>query len=51
MSLPSLSDFEVNTNKYNMKAAEIHHPKYILFECPKYPLWLIFIALLIIIFK
>ena len=48
MSLLSLFDFKINANKYNMKAAEIHHPQHILFESPKYPLWLIFLALLIV---
>ena len=32
MSFLSLSDFEINTNKYNEKSAEIHHAQHILFE-------------------
>jgi len=32
MNFLSLSDFEINTNKYDMKVAEIHHAQHILFE-------------------
>lgn len=32
MSFLSLSDFEINTNKYDEKSAQIHHAQHILFE-------------------